>query len=136
MSQKLHSEPVFALTSSRKSSSNGLHIVSGGGDSLLRRTSVLQAEGCSMVELDRVELQHPGWWGDAFIWNSLIWFDGAAGTSTARYRLDGRLLATAHWDYTVRLFDRKHLKPLAVLRYVLKQPLVRGLQLIGEVVVL
>jgi hypothetical protein len=77
-----------------------------------------------MVELDRVELQHPGRCGDAFVWSSLNWFVGAAGTSTARYRQDGRLLATAHWDYTVRLFDRKHLKPLAVLRYAIKQPLI------------
>lgn len=41
-----------------------------------------------------------------------------AGTSCARYRSDGRILVTAHWDHAVRVYDRKHLKPLAVLRYV------------------
>lgn len=39
------------------------------------------------------------------------------GTSCVRYRSDGRLLVSTHWDYTVRIFDQKRLKPLAILRH-------------------
>jgi WD40 repeat protein len=38
------------------------------------------------------------------------------GCNSCRYRGDGRILVSAHWDNTVRIFDTKHLKPLAVLR--------------------
>lgn len=39
------------------------------------------------------------------------------GTSCVRYRPDGRLLVSTHWDYTVRIYDQKRLKPLAILRH-------------------
>ena len=38
------------------------------------------------------------------------------GTSSLEYRSDGKVIASAHWDHTVRLFDRKKFKPLVVLR--------------------
>jgi len=41
----------------------------------------------------------------------------SAGTSVARLRSDGRLLFTGHWDCSVRLWDTKRLKPLAVVRF-------------------
>ena len=34
-----------------------------------------------------------------------------------RHRSDGRLLAVALWDASVRLYDCSRLKPLATLRY-------------------
>jgi len=40
----------------------------------------------------------------------------AEGTACLRYRCDGRVVAGAHWDGSVRLFDA-HLRPLAVLRH-------------------
>jgi WD40 repeat protein len=41
----------------------------------------------------------------------------SAGTSVVRLRSDGRLLFTGHWDCSVRLWDTKRLKPLAVVRF-------------------
>lgn len=38
------------------------------------------------------------------------------GTSCIRYRTDGRIMASGHWDNSIRIFDAKRLKPLAVLR--------------------
>lgn len=40
----------------------------------------------------------------------------AKGCSSCRYRGDARILVSGHWDHTVRIFDTKRLKPLAVLR--------------------
>lgn len=39
-----------------------------------------------------------------------------SGTGCVKYRSDGRIIVSAHWDGTVRVFDQKRLKPLAVLR--------------------
>ena len=38
------------------------------------------------------------------------------GTACLRYRHDSRILASANWDGTIRIFDG-HLRPLAVLRH-------------------
>ena len=46
-------------------------------------------------------------------WKSTIATEGSSSTS---YRSDGKLLVTGHWDNTVRLFDAKKLKPLALLK--------------------
>lgn len=40
-----------------------------------------------------------------------------AGTASVAVRADARVLLSGHWDGTVRLFDTKRLKPLAILRY-------------------
>ncbi|KAJ1421128.1 WD40-repeat-containing domain protein [Ochromonadaceae sp. CCMP2298] len=95
---KLHSEPVFALAVSScpeyESKGAGAGTGTAGADTAGAGTGawsmVLQAAGS-------VSLKQPG-------------------TSCARYRSDGRLLASAHWDCSVRIFDRKRLKPLAILR--------------------
>eukprot|EP01041_Mallomonas_annulata_P002346 gene2346-4559_t len=39
------------------------------------------------------------------------------GIGAVKYRCDGRLIVTANWDNTVRVYDNKRLKPLAVLRH-------------------
>ena len=39
---------------------------------------------------------------------------GSPGTSAIKYRADGKLLITGHWDNTVRAFDQKRLKPLGI----------------------
>jgi WD40 repeat protein len=44
-----------------------------------------------------------------------------------RFRPDGRVLVSAHWDHTVRVFDQKRLKPLAILRYACLHALRYGL---------
>ena len=40
----------------------------------------------------------------------------STGTACLRYRHDNRILASACWDGTIRIFDG-HLRPLAVLRH-------------------
>jgi WD40 repeat protein len=42
---------------------------------------------------------------------------GTVGVSCLSTRNDGRVFASAHWDHTVRLYQTKNLKPLAVLRH-------------------
>jgi WD40 repeat protein len=39
------------------------------------------------------------------------------GTSSIHIRSDDRIIASSHWDKTIRLFDRKKMKCLAILRY-------------------
>lgn len=39
----------------------------------------------------------------------------APGTSSIKYRCDGRIIVSGHWDNTMRIFDQKKLKPLAVI---------------------
>lgn len=40
-----------------------------------------------------------------------------SGTSCVKYRCDGRIIVSGHWDHTIRVFDAKRLKPIAVLRH-------------------
>jgi len=40
-----------------------------------------------------------------------------SGTSCVKYRCDGRIVVSGHWDKTIRVFDTKRLKPIAVLRH-------------------
>ncbi len=35
-----------------------------------------------------------------------------------KFRCDGKLFVSGHWDGTVRLYDSKKFKPLAILKYV------------------
>ena len=40
------------------------------------------------------------------------------GTSSVKYRADGRIAVSGHWDSTVRIFDaKKAMRPLAVLKH-------------------
>jgi WD40 repeat protein len=39
------------------------------------------------------------------------------GTAAVKYRHDGRILVSGHWDSTVKVYDCKRMKPLAVLRH-------------------
>jgi len=42
----------------------------------------------------------------------------SSGTSSVKYRTDGRIVVSAHWDNTVRIFDaKKAMRPLAVLTH-------------------
>jgi len=133
-SRKLHSEPIFALAVStritkqnqnqkqhdgqirricnserERESERQVLVTTGGGDASLQRTVLsnsIQHEpdpkgmvgNMVLDSMDSVNLPHPG-------------------TSCVRYRSDGRLLVSTHWDYTVRIFDQKRLKPLAILRH-------------------
>lgn len=42
------------------------------------------------------------------------------GTGAIKYRDDGRIVVSTHWDNSVRIFKSKKMKPLAVLRYILR----------------
>ena len=106
--RKVHSEPVFALEVCAPKKSDFSCLISGAGDSLVQRCkvsfSVQNTSNCigkikmDLKETDCVELKHPG-------------------TSCIKSRSDGRLFVSAHWDHTVRVFDQKRLKPLAILRF-------------------
>eukprot|EP00607_Mallomonas_marina_P005996 CAMPEP_0182426864 /NCGR_PEP_ID=MMETSP1167-20130531/13382_1 /TAXON_ID=2988 /ORGANISM="Mallomonas Sp, Strain CCMP3275" /LENGTH=412 /DNA_ID=CAMNT_0024608593 /DNA_START=14 /DNA_END=1249 /DNA_ORIENTATION=- len=39
------------------------------------------------------------------------------GVGAVRYRCDGKLIVTANWDSTVRIYSSKRMKPLAILRH-------------------
>jgi len=79
-------------------SSNAKSIVTGGANNKIHRADVsLETEG-GITKRDFAELTE-------------------CGTSSIKMRSDGRIIASGHWDGTVRLFDTKKLKPLAVLRY-------------------
>ena len=107
--------------------------MTGGGDALLQRSVLLSgdtADSYNSIELaptEKVDLPHAGmiptqlnlyilgaffhsWW--ALFCCSII------GTGCVRYRSDGRIIVSTHWDGSVRVFDQKRLKPLAILRYV------------------
>lgn len=93
-SVKHHSDPVLCIESSRT------QIFSGGADSTLNRLELTQDNHSGGRVLEMLASQ------------SLR----RAGTAAVRMRRDGRLLVSAHWDHTLRLWDRR-LRPLGVLRH-------------------
>lgn len=95
-SKQTHEEPILSLDSCPRSD----HVISTGADDLLYQNL----------------LSTPG--EDVAVWktNNAIELPSRGGTCI-RYRCDGRILACARWDHTVRVFDWKRLKPIAILRY-------------------
>lgn len=90
-----HTEPVFAVAATP---SNMSHVLSGGGDSQIIRYSL---DATAAI---------PHWTEDkriSFPQN---------GTSSITMRSDERIIASSHWDGTVRLFDRKKMKCLGIFR--------------------
>ena len=140
-SAKLHEEPIFALDAFQ--SSRGVRVLSGGGDASVRRSALTSTtehynKAAELTQIDSTTLPHPGKQLTFQSMNKcvdlsidmlvlcyiimntrIISLRFLAGTSCIRHRSDGRLVVSTHWDYTVRIFDQKRLKPLAILRYVL-----------------
>lgn len=92
-------------------SPDGTSVLTGGADQSIHYTSKLSQEQCEKyqntvypsiipVPEKRATLNRPG-------------------TSSIKYRPDGRIVVSAHWDHTVRIFDPKKspLRPLAVLSH-------------------
>lgn len=90
-------QPVLSIAVSRESGSTaqeGYTMYTAGAD---RTTNRIAVDGDAFKSM---QVQHP-----------------SAGTSSVALRGDGKLLASGHWDNTVRVFDTKALRPLAVLRH-------------------
>lgn len=106
-SLKLHEseagpQPLLAI-SARSLGDGRLSLMTGGGDAKLQRSIFAPLDGGGVEQqqlsvLDSKTIPTPG-------------------TSSIAHRCDGRIVASAHWDHTVRLHDCKRLKPLAVLRH-------------------
>lgn len=96
---KLHAEPIFSITASL----DGSIVATGGGDDIIKLTCSANQDFSTVNEVTNSSSR------DAKL--------PAAGTSSMRFRSDGRILVSGHWDNCVRLFDRKKLKTLATLRY-------------------
>ena len=91
-------QPVLSVAMSRGRGlveQEGFNMYTVGADRTMNRITV-EARGA----YKNTQVQHP-----------------SAGTSSVALRLDGKLLASGHWDSTVRIFDTKDLRPLAVLRH-------------------
>ena len=123
---KLHSEPIFALNISP----DGTNIVTGGGDSSIFRTRIHtksyhnvynihnKNNHNNMYNIDKKE--------DVFEITNNNQDDildvineiplKHSGTSCIRHRSDGRMIVSGHWDSSIRIFDQKLMKPIAILR--------------------
>lgn len=91
---KKHAEPVFALGHVPGAGC----LLSGGGDALI----------CQTPQAQLLDLDHS---------NGATVALPVAGVSSLSGRSDGRIWASGQWDHTVRLFQTKGCKPLAVLRH-------------------
>ena len=76
-------------------------LVTGGADTLVQRSTIVSDHAMEKFQLHESEkISIPD-----------------EGSSCVKYRSDGRIVASAHWDSTVRLFDTKKMKPIAILRH-------------------
>ncbi len=95
---KIHSQQLMGLDISP--SKRNL-LVTGGADASIQRSTVVTdsvTDKLQLIEKEKVTLPDEG-------------------TSCVKYRSDGRIVASTHWDSTVRLFDSKKMKPIAILRH-------------------
>lgn len=103
-SLKHHSEPLLTIDISPTSSS----FITGGADSLLNsytsQNSANEVEDIGEPKSDFLQRSH----------HQIL---RSPGTGSLSYRSDGRVVVSAHWDGTARLWAAKKLKPLAVLRH-------------------
>ena len=102
-------EPLLAI-SSHSLGDGRLSLMTGGGDAKLQRSIFAPVDSGGGEEQQQQQQQQ----------QQLSALDSKTistpGTSSIAHRCDGRIVASAHWDHTVRLHDCKRLKPLAVLR--------------------
>lgn len=74
------------------------NIITAGADEVLHQLSLEDRGSPAFVSVNAIELP-------------------SVGAGAVRYRHDGKLVASARWDHTIRLFEAKRLKPLAILRF-------------------
>ncbi len=92
---KEHNQPIFALGLSntcRKA-------LSGGGDSSIVSYGINDAEDNKHVLTVGTTVQLP-----------------SSGTSCIQHRADDRIVASSNWDGSLRLFEAKKMKCLAILK--------------------
>lgn len=107
INKPIHKQPLMAIDAHQCPNSAGeVAVVSGGADDKVMKTNLdispLEESSCavSTSQDQTISVDIP-----------------SAGTSSIAIRSDCRIIASAHWDSTVRLFDMKKLRPLAVLRH-------------------
>mmetsp|Transcript_28162 Transcript_28162/g.27010 ORF Transcript_28162/g.27010 Transcript_28162/m.27010 type:complete len:410 (+) Transcript_28162:142-1371(+) len=108
-----HQEPTMTMDLSP----NGQYLASGGGDENLSivhfNSIVLDPLKENLTEgVNQSNIMH----------NSTMEIKDCKklptkGVSSVKYRSDGRILVSGHWDNSVRIFDTKRMKPIAVLRH-------------------
>lgn len=112
-----HSEPVFALSTTPKSMN---YIYSGGGDAKLIRYRLIrddeESSSARWTEAENLTLPQNGK-NEATHSSIMTRSYCCAGTSAIALRSDERIIASSHWDGTVRLFDRKKMKCLGIFRH-------------------
>lgn len=73
-------------------------IITAGADEVIQQLSLKDKETPSLNPTNAIELP-------------------SIGAGAIRFRHDGKLVASARWDHTIRIFEAKRLKPLAILRF-------------------
>mmetsp|Transcript_15512 Transcript_15512/g.14045 ORF Transcript_15512/g.14045 Transcript_15512/m.14045 type:complete len:333 (+) Transcript_15512:103-1101(+) len=98
--EKRHNDPVMAIAIN--SSDNQMKISTVSGDNNINQT-IIQRDNDSnniITKINEHQLSIP-----------------SPGSTSSVYRGDGKILTTGHWDKTIRLYDTKKLKPLAILNH-------------------
>eukprot|EP01038_Epipyxis_sp_PR26KG_P007733 gene7733-10508_t len=131
-----HKDPIFAIASSPKRN----HILTGGADIQIIRSkfdphysipsSEPDIDTNTLMKSNQQEKNKPISGLHALLNNQKVSYPLVLeiplidainlkyeGTSSIKYRNDGRIIVSGHWDATIRIYDQKKLKPLAVLRH-------------------
>ena len=91
---KSHEQPLTTIDCSAVDDT----IITAGADDVIQQLSLEDKGAPSYTPINAIELP-------------------SIGAGAIRYRHDGKLVASARWDHTIRIFEAKRLKPLAVLRF-------------------
>lgn len=125
--RSISAQPILALDIS----ADNQYIIAGGGSSemgfvagvnkdfLNDSASIMDSCSVSKIPLNNTGIM-PTCGSIAYIYIVVLLMMLCAlvvGTATVRFREDGRIFLSGHWDGTLQIRERKSLKLLAVLRY-------------------